>query len=71
MLKNQKWLDYMLNVKVTMVNDQGMPRDQLLYYAPKDSGILGITFIRGEDSLTANPHEFDRLIRRAQDFFGL
>lgn len=72
-LKNQpplKELQYMINVKVTMTNLQGMPRDELIYYAPKESGILGITFLRGQDSLTANQHEFDRLIERCQKFFG-
>lgn len=71
-LKNQQdmtKLNYMINVKVTMKNAAGMPRDELLYYAPKESGILGITFIRGQESVTANFHEFERLIERAQDFF--
>ena len=72
-LKNQPdmhQLQYMINVKVTMPGPRGM-RDELIYYAPKDSGILGITFIRGQDSLTANQHEFDRLLQRCHDFFGI
>lgn len=72
-LKNQPFLDqlqYMINVKVTMNTAHGRPRDQLIYYAPKESGILGITFLRGQDSLTANQHEFDRLLERCQFFFG-
>lgn len=72
-LKNQpsqEQLRYMINVKVTMTNAQGKLRDKLIYYAPKESGILGITFMRGQDSLSANHHEFDRLIQRCQDFFG-
>jgi len=72
-LKNQPNmadLQYMINFKVTMTNALGMSRDELIYYAPKESGILGITFIRGEDSLTANQHEFDRLLKRCKDFFG-
>jgi len=72
-LKNQPALEplqYMINVKVTMTNAWGMPRDELIYYAPKESGILGITFLRGQDSLTANHHEFDRLLQQCQDFFG-
>ena len=72
-LKNQpdlQQLQYMINVKVTMPGPRGM-RDELIYYAPKDSGILGITFIRGQDSLTANQHEFDRLLQRCHDFFGI
>jgi len=63
-------LNYMINVKVTMRSPQGHLRDELIYYAPKGSGILGITFIRGQDSLTANQHEFDRLLQRSMDFFG-
>lgn len=72
-LKNQppiEQLQYMLNVKVTMKNAAGMLRDELIYFAPKETGILGITFIRGQDSLTANSHEFDRLLERCHDFFG-
>jgi len=72
-LKNQpdiEKLQYMINVKVTMTNADGRQRDELIYFAPKDSGILGITFIRGQDSLTANAHKFDRLLQRCHDFFG-
>lgn len=72
-LRNQPPIDqlqYMINVKVVMPNLKGMPRDELIYFAPKESGILGITFIRGQDSLTANDHEFDRLLTRCRDFFG-
>ena len=63
-------LQYMINVKVLSTDLRGRPRDELIYYAPKDSGILGITFIRGQDSLIANAHEFDRLLQRCQEFFG-
>ena len=63
-------LQYMINVKVTMTNAQGKQRDELIYFAPKESGIVGITFIRGQDSLTANQHEFDRLLQRCHDYFG-
>lgn len=73
MLKHQadkESLQYMLNVKVLSKNLQGNPRDELIYYAPKESGILGITFIRGQDCVTANQHEFDRLLQRSIDFFG-
>lgn len=70
-LKNQpSGLEYMINFKVTMVNDKGHPRDELIYYAPKEEGILGITFLRGEDSLEANHHEFGRLMLRTKNFFG-
>jgi len=73
-LKNQPditKLQYMLNVKVVMVNEQKKGRDELIYFAPKESGILGITFIRGQDSTTANQHEFDRLLKRCHDYFGI
>ena len=72
-LKNQpdiKELQYMINFKVVMVDKNGKSRDELIYFAPRESGILGVTFIRGQDSLDANSHEFDRLITRCRDFFG-
>lgn len=71
-LKNQPprdQLQYMINAKVVQ-NTRGKIRDELIYYAPKQSGILGITFLRGQDSLTTNHHEFERLLQRCQDFFG-
>lgn len=70
-LKNQpdvSKLQYLLNVKVTQQGPKG-PRDELIYFAPKESGILGITFIRGQDDPTANIHEFDRLLERCKVFF--
>jgi len=70
-LKNQSaLLNYMINVRVVMHNEQGRPRDELIYFAPKGEGILGITFIRGQDSLIVGSHEFDRLLQRSRDFFG-
>ena len=72
-LKNQPLgtsLDYMINVKVDGVNERGIPRNDLIYYAPKQDGILGITFIRGQSSTTTNHHEFDRLLQRCRQFFG-
>lgn len=72
MLQNQpdiSVLHYMINVKVIQKGPKGM-RDELIYFAPKDEGILGITFIRGQDSPTANHHEFDRLLERCKTFFG-
>jgi len=63
-------LQYMINVKVVAQSPRGTPRDELIYYAPKESGILGITFLRGESSLTANQHEFDRLLERCKTYFG-
>lgn len=64
-------LQYMINFKIVQSNALGMQRDELIYFAPKESGILGITFIRGQDSLTANQHEFERLLQRCKDFFGV
>lgn len=64
-----KQLQYMINVKVTMTDALGKKRDELIYFAPKGEGILGITFKRGVDSLTSNQHEFDRLLQRCHDFF--
>ena len=64
-------LQYMINFRVTITNPNGSKRDELIYFAPKDEGILGITFLRGQDSLTSNQHEFDRLLQRSRDFFSL
>lgn len=72
-LKNQPdmaSLQYMVNFKVIMTNALGQKRDELIYFAPKECGILGITFLRGQDSQTSNQHEFDRLLERCKDFFG-
>lgn len=72
-LKNQppaEQRQYMINVKRVPDPQHNKPRDQLIYYAPKDEGILGITFIRGQDSLTANYHQFDEIIERAREYFG-
>lgn len=63
-------LQYMINFRVTMTNSNGSKRDELIYFAPKENGILGITFLRGHDSLDSNRHEFDRLLQRSRDFFG-
>ncbi len=63
-------LTYMINMRVVQNTPAGSKRDELIYFAPKDEGILGITFIRGQDSLTANAHEFDRLLERSRKFFS-
>lgn len=68
-LQHQPELNYLLNVKVVMQTPRG-PRDELIYFAPKDEGILGITFLRNQADIHANQHEFDRLLQRARDFFG-
>jgi hypothetical protein len=73
-LKNQNSmsnLQYMLNMKVVMTDTQGNKRDELIYYSPKEAGVLGITFIRGQRSLLPNEHEFDRILTRCHDFFGV
>lgn len=67
---NKEQLQYMINVRVPGFTERGIPRNDLIYYAPKDEGIIGITFLRGTDSLTSNQHEFERLIDRCQRFFG-
>lgn len=72
-LKNQppmEQLNYLINVKVVSTNPLGMPRDELIYYAPKGTGILGVTFLRGQGQPDENGHEFERLMQRAQQFFG-
>jgi hypothetical protein len=63
-------LQYMINVKVVSTDPQGRPRDELIYYAPRDEGILGITFIRGQDNPDTNHHEFVRLLERCKEYFG-
>lgn len=60
---------YLINFKVTDKLPDGRLRDELIYYAPKNAGILGITFIRGQDDPNSNSHEFDRLLKRSQEFF--
>jgi D-amino-acid oxidase len=72
-LKNQPPMDqlqYMINVRVAQLDPNNWSRDTLLYYAPKNSGILGITFIRGQADETANADQFDKLLERARRFFG-
>ncbi len=70
-LKQQEPLPYLLNDQITVRSVRGHLKDELVYYAPKASGILGITFIRGEDSITANQHEFERLLERCRSYFGV
>ncbi|GMU19698.1 MAG: hypothetical protein AMXMBFR12_08900 [Candidatus Babeliales bacterium] len=68
-LQNQPELKYLINMKVVMQTSSG-PRDELIYFAPKNEGILGITFLRNQSDARANAHEFDRLLQRSRDFFG-
>lgn len=63
-------LQYMINFKIPMKTVKGYVKDELVYFAPTQEGILGVTFLRGQDSLDANYHEFDRLIERSRLFFG-
>lgn len=72
-LQNQQdvsQLQYMINFKVLSTSPKGLPRDEIIYFAPKDDGILGITFLRGQADECANLHEFDRLLERSRIFFG-
>jgi D-amino-acid oxidase len=62
-------LQYMINFKFFQPTAEGKPRDELIYFAPREDGILGVTFKRGESSLEANPHEFERLLARCREFF--
>lgn len=73
MLKNQPdaaHLQYLINTKIVSTTTRGYQKEEFLYYAPKASGVLGITFLRGPQALHDNDHEFDRLLQRARDFFG-
>ncbi|HEV2600797.1 MAG TPA: FAD-dependent oxidoreductase [Candidatus Babeliales bacterium] len=62
-------LQYMINVKVLTTDLDGLPRYELIYYAPKDEGILGISFLRGRKAYMNNDHEFDRILQRSQQYF--
>ena len=42
----------------------------MIYVTPKGEGAIGSSFIKGESSLLANPHQFDAVLARAQDFFA-
>lgn len=66
-LKNQPTaaLKYVIHVRVLQ---NGKPT--YIYFAPKASGILGITYIEGQDNLAANPCEYDLMLERARDYFG-
>jgi D-amino-acid oxidase len=68
--QNQAALKYLINVKIPMPHPKGGTKDELLYYAPKEDGVLGITFMRGQADPAANQQEFARLINRARTFFG-
>jgi hypothetical protein len=71
-LKDQpdiRQLQYMLNFKVVQQSLKGTPRDELIYFAPKQEGILGITFLRGQDGSSKNEYEFERLLERCRRFF--
>lgn len=61
---------YMINVRVSGKTERGKGRNDLIYYAPKNEGILGITFLRGQDGSNEHSHEFDRLLERSRRFFA-
>lgn len=67
-LKNQPaaCLQYIIHVRVMQ---HGKPA--YVYFAPKASGVLGITYIEGEQRLDTNTHEFDLMLERARDYFGV
>ncbi len=71
-LKNQpiESLQYMINTREQSSNTPYYTRNNLIYFAPKGQGILGITFLRNQGDIHANQHEFDRLLQRCRDFFG-
>ena len=70
-LKNQPSpCSYLLNFKVLQATPKGTMRDELIYFAPREEGILGITFLRGQELETAHVHEFERLLERCRAFFG-
>lgn len=62
-------LNYLINFKMVQQSLRNTPRDELIYFAPKNGGILGITFIRGCGDEAANSYEFERLIERCRNFF--
>ena len=69
-LESENRPNYMINFKVTMIDSFGKVKDKMLYYAPKEGGILGITFLRNQNDTHGNTHEFNDLLKRARDFFG-
>lgn len=71
-LKNQpiESLQYMINTREELKASDIYTRNNLIYFAPKGQGILGITFLRNQADIHANQHEFERLLQRCRDFFG-
>lgn len=72
-LQNQPYpekLHYMINMYCQQKTVRNYERNELLYFAPKNEGILGITFLRNQNENQLNEHEFDRLLERAHAFFG-
>ncbi|MGE0010183.1 MAG: FAD-dependent oxidoreductase [Candidatus Babeliales bacterium] len=58
-------LTYIIHVRVMQ---HGKPA--YIYFAPKASGILGITYIEGVRDTQTNMHEFNAMLERARDYFG-
>jgi hypothetical protein len=63
-------LNYLLNVKAPVDHARGIEPHKLIYFTPKGQGLLGITFLRGKKALQTNEHEFEKMLTRAQAFFG-
>ena len=73
MLKNQppmKDLQYMIDTTMCSINNLGEEIEEYIYYAPKNEGILGGTFIKGQDVLRNTSHHFNRILDRSANFFG-
>lgn len=58
--------EYIIHAKV--IQDG---KKEALYYTPRAGGFLGVSSIRNESGINTNQHEFDRIIARAHDFFGI
>jgi hypothetical protein len=72
-LKNQPSIDqmqYMFYTTVTTLDEYGDPIEEFIYYAPKQSGLLGGTFIKGKAATRKNQHQVRRLVQRSEDYFG-
>lgn len=72
-LKNQPIEDkmqYMLYTTVDSLDEAGNPIKECIYYAPKQSGILGGTFIKEKDITRTQQQHVARLMQRSCTFFG-
>jgi threonine dehydrogenase-like Zn-dependent dehydrogenase len=73
-------IDYMIGFQVDKgMTESGQAVSRSFYMFPKHEpgapdtsvGVLGGTFIAGADSTTPNEQEFELLVERARDFFGV